>query len=200
MLYRYVSWSWQLTEPSFFTMCTLSPSFLWLLMKIQFSLLISSSSLSILTSLRQESSLCCSVWTFCLYNFVSCQIRWELISHHTSMQSWFKVRVCWFLLVVPTVRHMVWHSFWNVVVHQNISVSVVITASDVTTHVAVLYATITFSLSSQMMRTTTMMSIRMSLLLGQEELHQHCCQWGQSSFMSPLKYVQLFFLHCAVLV
>jgi hypothetical protein len=48
--------------------------------------------------------------------------------------------------------------------------SVAVTASDVTM-LAVLYATMTFSLSSQMMRTTTMMSMRMSLLLSQEELH-----------------------------
>jgi len=54
--------------------------------------------------------------------------------------------------------------------------SVAVTASDVITHVAVLYATMMFSLSSQTMRTTTMMSMRMSLLLSQEELHQHHCQ------------------------
>jgi len=52
--------------------------------------------------------------------------------------------------------------------------NVAVTASDVTTHVAVLYATMMFSLSSQMIRTTTMMSMRMSLLLSQEELRQHC--------------------------
>jgi len=52
--------------------------------------------------------------------------------------------------------------------------SVAVTASGVITLLAVLYATMTFSLSSQMMRMTTM-SMRMSLLLSQEELHQ-CCQ------------------------
>jgi len=54
--------------------------------------------------------------------------------------------------------------------------SVAVTASDVTMHITVLYATMMFLLSSQMMRTTTMMSMRVSLLLSQEELHQHCCQ------------------------
>ncbi len=173
MLYRYISWSWQLTEPSFFTMHMLSLSFLWLLMKIQFSLLISSSSLSTLTLLRQETFLCCSMWMFCLYSSILCWIKWELISCCTSMQFWFKVRVCWFLTVVSTVRHMIWHSFWNVIVHQNISVSVVITVSDMTTLFAVSYATMTFSSSSQMMR-TTIMSMRMNLLLSQEESHW-CC-------------------------
>jgi len=43
--------------------------------------------------------------------------------------------------------------------------SVAVTASGMTTHIAVLYATMMFSLSSQMMRTTTMMSMKMSLLL-----------------------------------
>jgi len=51
--------------------------------------------------------------------------------------------------------------------------NVAVTASDMTTLLTVLYATMMFSLSSQMMRTTTM-SMRMSLLLNQEELHQHC--------------------------
>ncbi len=72
VLYRYVSQSWYLTEFLFFTMCMLLFSLLWLLMKIQFSLLISSSSLSTLTFLKQESFLHCSVWMFCLYNFISC--------------------------------------------------------------------------------------------------------------------------------
>jgi len=49
--------------------------------------------------------------------------------------------------------------------------SVAVTASGVTTHIAVSYATMTFSLSSQTMRKTTMMSMKMSLLLSQEELH-----------------------------
>ncbi len=195
-----MSQSWQLTEPSFFMMHMLSLLFLWLLMLIQFSLLISSSSLSTLTFLRQESFLCCLMWMSCLYSYASHWIRWELISCCTSMWFWFRVKVCWFLSVVLTVRHMVWRSFWNVVVCQNISVSVTITASGVIMHVAVLYATMMFSLSSQTMRTTTMMSMRVNLLLSWEESHQHRCQWGWLSSMLPLKYVQLFFLLCAVLV
>jgi hypothetical protein len=63
-----------------------------------------------LTLFRQWSFLCCSVWTSCLYSNVSHWIRWELISCHTSMQFWFRVRVCWFLQLL-TVKHMIWHSF-----------------------------------------------------------------------------------------
>jgi len=48
--------------------------------------------------------------------------------------------------------------------------SVAVTASDVTTLLAVLYATMMFSLASQTMR-TTMMSMRMSLLLSQDKSH-----------------------------
>jgi len=48
--------------------------------------------------------------------------------------------------------------------------SVAVTASDMITLFAVLYATMMFSSSSQMMKMTTM-SMRMSLLLNQEELH-----------------------------
>jgi len=66
--------------------------------------------------------------------------------------------------------------------------------------VAVLYTIMTFSLSSQTMRTTTMMSMRVNLLLSWEESHQHRCQWGRLSSMLSLKYVWLFFLHCTVLV
>ncbi len=179
-------------------MCTLLFSLLWLLMKIQFSLLISSSSLSTLTLLRQGTFLHCSMWTFCLYSFVFCQIRWELIDCCTSMQFWFRVKMCWFLLIVLTVRHTVWHSFWNVVIHQNILMSVAVTVSDVITLLTVLYAIMMFSLSSQMMRTTTM-SMRMSLLLSQEKSHQ-CCQQRWSSSMLSFRYVQLFFLLYTVLV
>jgi len=195
-----MSQSWQLTELSFFTTHMLLFSLLQLLMLIQFSLLISSSLLNTLTFLRQEPFSRCSVWMFCLYNYTSHQIRWELIDCCTSMQFWFRVKMCWFLLIVSTVRHTVWHSFWNVIVCQNISVSVAVTASGVTTHVTVLYTTMMFSFSSQMMRTTTIMSMRMSLLLSWEESHWHHCWWGRLSSMSPLKYIQLFFLLCAVLV
>jgi len=170
MLYRYVSQSWQLTEFLFFIMCMLLLSFLQMLMLIQFSSLINSSSLCTLTFLRQESSLCCSVWTSCLYSNVLHQIKWELIVHCTSTQFWFRVRVCWFLLIVSTVRHAVCHFFQNVIVHQNISMSVAVTASDMITLLTVSYATMMFSLSSWMMRMTTM-SMRINLLLSQEESH-----------------------------
>ena len=164
VLYKYVSLSWQLIELSFCTTLMLLLLLLQTLMSILFSSLINSSLLDMLTFLKQWSFLCCSVWMFCLYSNVSHQIRWELIDHCTSMSFWFRVRMCWFLLIVSTVRHAVWHSFQNVIVHQNISVSVVITASDVTMLLAVLYAIMMFSLSSWMMRTTTM-SMRMSVLL-----------------------------------
>ncbi len=176
----------------------LSFSLLQMLMSILFSLLINSSLLVMLTSLRQWSFSCCSVWMFCSYSNVSHWIRWELIDCHTLMQFWFKVRVCWFLLIVSTVKHMIWHSFWNVVVHQNISVNVAVTASDMTTLLTVLYATMMFSLSSWTMRMTTV-SMRVSMLLSQDKSHQ--CHWQkQSSSISTLKYVQLFFLLCTVLV
>ncbi len=48
--------------------------------------------------------------------------------------------------------------------------SVAVTASDVITLLTVLYATMTFSLSSQMMRTTTV-SMRVSMLLNQDRSH-----------------------------
>ena len=143
-----MSLSWQLVELSFCMMLTLLFSFLQMLMLILFFLLINSSLLHMLTSLRQWSFSCCSVWTFCLYSNVSHWIKWELIDCCTSMSFWFKVRVCWFLTVVSAVENTVWHSFWNVVVSQNISVSVVTTASDVIMLLAVLYTTMMFSLSS----------------------------------------------------
>ncbi len=48
--------------------------------------------------------------------------------------------------------------------------SVAITASDMIMLLAVLYTTMMFSLSSQMMRTMTV-SIRVSMLLNQDESH-----------------------------
>jgi hypothetical protein len=83
--------------------------------------------------------LLCSVTIFCLYKTVSHCSRWELISHYTLMQFWFRVRACWFLTVVLTVRNIVWHFFWNVIVHQNISVSVATTASDMIMLLTALY-------------------------------------------------------------
>jgi hypothetical protein len=81
----------------------------WTLMSILFSRLINSSLLCMLTSLRQWLFLLCSMITFCLYKTVSHHSRWELISCYTSMQFWFRVRTCWFLTVVLTVRNMIWH-------------------------------------------------------------------------------------------
>jgi len=133
-----------------------------------------------------------------LYKNISHWIRWELIDCCTSTQFWFRVKVCWFLLIVSTVRHMIWYSFWNVVIHQNISMSVAVTASNMIMLLAVSYATMTFSLSSQTMRTTTV-SMRMNMLLNQGKSHQHCW-WGQLSSTSLLRYIQLFFLLCTVLV
>ena len=167
-------------------------------MSILFLRLINSSLLCTLTSLRQWLFLLCSVTTFCSYRTVSHQIRWELISCCTSMWFWFRVETCWFLSVILTVKNVIWCSFWNVIVCQNISVSVAVTASDMIMLFTVLYATMMFLLSSQMMRTTTM-SMRVSLLLSWDRSHWHC-QWGWLSSMLPLKYVQLFFLLCTVLV
>jgi hypothetical protein len=42
--------------------------------------------------LRQWSFSHCLMWMFCLYSSVSHWIRWELISCHTSMWFWFRVR------------------------------------------------------------------------------------------------------------
>ncbi len=172
MLYEHVSLSWQLVGLSFCTTLMLLFLFLQTLMLILFFLLINSSLLCMLTSLRQWSFSHCSVWMFCLYSNISHQIRWELINHCTLTSFWFRVRVCWFLTVVSAVENTVWHSFWNVVVSQNISVSVAATASDVIMLLAVLYATMMFSLSSQMMRTTTM-SMRVNMLLSQGRSHWH---------------------------
>jgi len=63
----------------------------------------------------------------------------------------------------------------NVIIHQNISVSVAATASDVIMLLTVLYTTTMYSLSSQTMRMTTVL-MRVSTLLNQGELHQLCCQ------------------------
>jgi len=166
--------------------------FLQTLMLILFSLLINSSLLCMLTSLKQWSLLHCLMWMFCLYNNISHWIRWELISHHTSTSFWFRVKVCWFLTVVSAVKNMIWHFFQNVIVPQNISVSVAATASDVIMLLTVLYTTMMFSLSSWTMR-MTMMSMRMSMLLSQDESCQ-CCWQEQLLSILTLKYVQLFFL------
>ena len=164
MSYKYVSQSWQLVGFSSCTMLTLLFSFLWTSMSILFSELINSSLLCTLTFLRQWSFSLCSVTTFCLYKTVSHQLRWGLISCYTSMQFWFRVRVCWFLLIVLTVKNVIWRSFWNVIICQNILMSVAATASDMITLLATLYATMMCSLSSQTMRTTTVL-MRMSTLL-----------------------------------
>jgi hypothetical protein len=93
---------------------------LWLLMLIQFSLLISSSSLSMLTSLRQESFLCCSVWMFCLYSYTSHESgeNSSVIVHQCNSDSESGV------LISVSCLNCQAHDmtlFWNVVVHQNIS-------------------------------------------------------------------------------
>jgi len=147
-LYKYVSLSWQLVELSFYMTLTLSLLFLWMSVSILFSRLINSSLLCILTSVRQWLFSLCLMTTFCLYESVSHCSKWELSSHHTSMQFWFKVRVCWFLTVVLTVNNTVWHFFWNVIIHQNISVSVVTTVSDLIMLLTALYTTMMYSLLS----------------------------------------------------
>ena len=113
------------------------------------------------------------------------------------MWFWFRVKMCWFLTVVSTVRNTVWHSFWNVIVCQNISVNVVTTASDMTMLLTALYATTMYSLSSQMMRTTTV-SMRMNTLLDQGKLHWPCCWQGRLLSTLTFKYVWLsfFFFSC----
>ncbi len=169
-------------------MLILSFSFLWTLMSILFSELINSSLLCMLTSLRQWLFLLCSVTMFCLYKTVSHWLRWELIDCYTSMQFWFRVKMCWFLSVILTVRNVIWCSFWNVVICQNISVSVAATASDMITLLTTLYTTTMCSLSSQTMRTTTA-SMRMSTLLDQDRLHQFCCWQRQLLSTSTFKYV-----------
>jgi len=98
--YKYVSLSWQLVKPLSCTTLTLLLSLLWTLMSILFLRLINSSLLCMLTLLRQWSFLLCSVTMFCLYRSVSHHSRWELINCHTSMQFWFRVKMCWFLTVV----------------------------------------------------------------------------------------------------
>ncbi len=147
-MYKYVSWSWQLVELLSCTTLTLLLLSVQTLMSILFSRLINSSLLYTLTSLRQWSFLLCLITMFCLYKIISHQIRWELISCYTSMQFWFRVRVYWFLSVVLTVKNTVWCSFQNVIICQNISVSVVTTANDVIMLLAALYATIMYSSSS----------------------------------------------------
>ncbi len=193
MSYKYVSQSWQLVGFSSCTMLTLLFSFLWTSMSILFSELINSSMLCMLTSLRQWLFLLCSVTMFCLYKTVSHWLRWELISCCTSMWFWFRVRVCWFLSVVLTVKNVIWCSFQNVVICQNILMSVVTTASDVTTLLTALYATTMCSLSFQTMR-TMMTLMRVSTLLSWGELHQPHHWWGRLLSTSTFRYVQLLFL------
>ncbi len=166
-------------------------------MLILFFELINSSLLYTLTSFRQWSFLLCSVTMFCSYRTVSHQLRWELISCCTLMQFWFKVEVCWFLLIVLTVRNTIWRFFWNVIICQNISVSVAATASDMITLLTTLYAIMMCSLSSQMMRTTTVL-MRMSALLSWDKLHQSHCWQRQLLLTSTFRYIWLFFLflHC----
>ncbi len=166
---------------------------LWTLMLILFLRLINSSSLCMFTFLKQWLFSLCSVTMFYLYKSVPHCSRWELISCHTSMQFWFRVKTCWFLTVVLTVKNMIWHSFWNVIVHQNISVSVAATASDVIMLLTVLYTTMMYSLSSWTMRTTTAL-MKVSVLLSWDELHWSHCQWEQLLSTSIFKYVQLLFL------
>ena len=108
------------------------------------------------------------------------------------MQFWFRVRTCWFLTVVLTVKNAVWCSFWNVVICQNISVSVTATVSDMITLFIALYATMMYSLSSQTIRTTTVL-MRMSALLDQGRLHWPHCWQEQSLSTSRFRYVQLLF-------
>jgi len=141
--------------------------------------------------------LLCSVTMFCLYKSVSHCSRWELISHYTLTQFWFRVMTCWFLTVVLTVKNTVWHSFQNVVVHQNISVSVVTTVSDVIMLLTALYTTMMYSSSSQIMRLMTT-SMRMSVLLNWDKLHLLCCQQQWSLLTSTFRYIWLLFLflHC----
>jgi len=165
-----VSLSWQLVELLSCTTLMLLFSLLWTLMLILFLRLINSSSLCMFTFLRQWLFSLCSVTMFYLYKSVSHCSRWELISCHTSMQFWFRVKTCWFLTVVLTVKNMIWHSFWTVIVHQNISVSVAATASDVIMLLTVLYTTMMYSLLSWTMRTTTAL-MKVSVLLSWDELH-----------------------------
>ncbi len=108
---KYVSWSWQLVELLSCIMLTSLFSSVWTLMLILFSRLINSSLLCMLIFLKQWSFLLCSVTMFCLYKTVSHCSRWEFISHCTSTQFWFKVRTCWFLMIVLTVRNAVWCFF-----------------------------------------------------------------------------------------
>ncbi len=157
-----MSQSWQFIELLSCTTLMLLLLLVWMLMSILFLRLINSSLLCTLTSLKQWSFLLCLITMFCLYKTVSHCSRWELISYCTSMWFWFKVETCWFLTVVLTVKNTVWHFFQNVVVCQNISVSVVTTASDMIMLLTTLYAT--------MMRTTTAL-MRMSVLLSWDKLH-----------------------------
>jgi len=143
-----VSLSWQLVELLSCTTLILLLLFLQILMSILFLRLINSSLLCMFTFLKQWSFSLCSVTTFHSYEPVSHHSKWELISCCTSMQFWFKVKACWFLMIVLTVRNMIWCSFWNVIICQNISVSVMTTASDVIMLLAALYATMMYLLSS----------------------------------------------------
>jgi len=173
-LYKYVSQSWQLIKLLSYTTLMLLFLSVQTLMSILFLRLINSSLLCTLTFLRQWSFLLCSVTMFCSYRIISHCSRWELISCCTLMQFWFRVKTCWFLTVVSTVRNTVWCSFQNVVICQNISISVTATASDMIMLLTVLYTTMIYSLLSQMMRTTTA-SMRVSTLLNWDELYQSCC-------------------------
>ncbi len=193
MSYKYVSLSWQLVRLLSCTTLTLLFLSLQTLMSILFLRLINSSLLYMLTSLRQWLFSLCSVTMFCLYKLISHCSRWELISCHTLTQFWFRVRMCWFLTVVLTVRNTVWCLFWNVVVHQNISVNVAATVSDVIMLLTALYATMMYLLSSQTMRTTTVL-MRMSALLSWGKLHWPHCWQRQSLLTSTFKYIWLLFL------
>ena len=101
-------------------------------------------------------------------------------------------------MIVLTVRNTVWHLFWNVIVHQNISVSVVTTASDMIMLLTALYTTMMNLLSSQMIRTTTVL-MRISTLLNWDRLHWSHCQWGWLLSTSTFRYIQLLFFSCVVL-
>jgi hypothetical protein len=102
-------WSWQLTEPSFFTMHMLLSSFLYV--DVDSVLFVDQQQLTQYTHFSQTRVICAADVKFCSYSNISHWIRWELIIHCTSMQSWFRVKMCWFLLIASTVRHTVWHSF-----------------------------------------------------------------------------------------
>jgi hypothetical protein len=195
-----VSLSWQLVKPSFCTMLMFVLLLLQTLMSILF-LFVDQQQLAWYTHFSQTMIILMlsDVNILFMYNNVLHWIRWELISHCTSMSFWFRVKVCWFSAVVSTVRNMIWHSFQNVVVCQNISVSVAATASDMTTLLTALYATMMFSLSSWRQWTTTV-SMRVSVLLNWDELHWPCCQRGSCYQPWSLGTYDFFFSFLALLL